>query len=145
MPAVRVLHARWVVFRCTLSAVYRARKQAHKRSVKQRYRPAQSCVRAGGLTRKIRCLFWCLFGVYEAMRSIPTVSTIQNRDKRFYLLSLFCSILPGNTKQLPAVFGCNPFNLCGTYALDLRNSLSHAMHIQRGITAAAKRLGCHIG
>lgn len=71
-----------------------------------------------------------LTGSQEVMGSIPTVSTIQNRDKRFYLLSLFCSILPGNTKQLSAVFGCNPFNLCGTYALDFRDSLSHAMHIQ---------------
>ncbi len=84
-------------------------------------------------------------GQYKRFGFGSRVSTIQNRDKRFYLSSLFCSILPGNTKQLSAVFGCNPFNLCGTYALDFRDSLSHAMHIQRGITAAAKRLGCHVG
>ena len=80
------------------------------------------------------------------MGSIPTVSTIQNRDKRFYLLSLFCSILPGNTKQLSAVFGCNPFNLCGTLC-PLISAIVSAMRCtySEGITAAAKRLRCHVG
>ncbi len=55
----------------------------------------------------------------------PTVSTILIQDKRFLLLSLFCSILyPEIPNMLSAVFGCNPFNLCGTYALDFRDSLS---------------------
>lgn len=82
MPAVRVLPARRVVF--ALHAQYRL--QSTKTGVQafgeKQHSPMQNCVRAGGLTRKIRCLFWCLFGVYEVMRSIPTVSTIQNRDKR---------------------------------------------------------------
>ena len=41
--------------------------------VKQRCSPAQRCVRAGGLTRKIRCLFWCLFGVYLVLMQVKAV------------------------------------------------------------------------
>ena len=65
MPAVRVSPARRVI----VSSTYRAREQAYTRSVKQQCRPAQSCVRAGGLTRKI----WCLFGVYLVLMQVEAV------------------------------------------------------------------------
>ena len=86
MPAVRVLPARRVI----ISSTYRARKQAYKRSVKQRYRPAQNRVRAGGLLRKIWCLFWCLFGVYLVLiwclcSRKPFLLTCNKVDEQSYI------------------------------------------------------------